>query len=297
MKTLPAGLQDHLDTGATTLAWCWRVTRADATVMGFTDHDRDLAFDGTTFAAATGFTASEVASTLGLSVDNLDVEGALSSEAITEADIAAGLYDGATVEVWRVNWADTSQRVLMRKGAIGEIARSGIAFTAELRGLAHALDQTRGRTYQRTCDADLGDSRCKIDLDDEAFKGSGTVTAASDDRIVQASGLDGFASGWFSHGLVTWTGGANAGRSMEVRAHTLSGETAFLTLWHAMPDAIAADDTFTGTAGCDRTFDPCTAKFDHAVNYRGFPHMPGNDRAFGYVVGESGDNDGGSFFN
>jgi uncharacterized phage protein (TIGR02218 family) len=106
VKTLPAGLQAHLDTGATTLAWCWKVTRTDATVMGFTDHDRDLVFDGVTFAAATGFTASEAVSSLGLSVDNLEVEGALAAAAITEEDLAAGLYDGAGVELWRVNWAD-----------------------------------------------------------------------------------------------------------------------------------------------------------------------------------------------
>jgi hypothetical protein len=56
MKHLPASLQSHLDTGATTLAWCWRVTRGDGGVLGFTDHDRDLTFDGTTFQAATGFT-------------------------------------------------------------------------------------------------------------------------------------------------------------------------------------------------------------------------------------------------
>jgi hypothetical protein len=48
--------------------------------------------------------------------------------------------------------------------------------------------------------------------------------------------------------------------------------------------------------------DPATAYAravvgDNIANFRGFPHMPGNDRAFAYVVGESGENDAGSFFN
>ena len=60
MKTLPPGMQAHLDTGATTLAWCWRLIRRDGVAFGFTDHDRGLVFDGTTFEAATGFTASEI---------------------------------------------------------------------------------------------------------------------------------------------------------------------------------------------------------------------------------------------
>src|SRR5262245_57555259 len=115
MKTLPAGLQDHLDTGVTTLCWCWKLTRADGAVMGFTDHDEDVVFGAVAYAAATGFSASEIQSQLGLAVDNLTAMGALSSAAITEADLAAGLYDDAAIEIWRVNWAAPDQRVLMRK--------------------------------------------------------------------------------------------------------------------------------------------------------------------------------------
>ena len=137
MKLLPPGLQTHLDSGATTLAWCWRLTRGDGTRLGFTDHDRDLAFDGTTFEAATGFTATEIKDAVGLSVDNLEVTSALRSDSLNEDHLAAGLYDDAAVEIWRVNWADTAQRVLMRKGSLGEVRRSGAAITAEVRGLAH----------------------------------------------------------------------------------------------------------------------------------------------------------------
>jgi uncharacterized phage protein (TIGR02218 family) len=141
MKILPTALQAHLDTGTTTLAWCWRITRADDAGFGFTDHDRDLAFDGTVFEAATGFTASEIKDALGLAVDNLEVSSALRSDRLNEDDLAAGLYDDAAVEIWRVNWADTDSRVLMRSGSLGEVRRSGAAFTAEVRGLAHYLQQ------------------------------------------------------------------------------------------------------------------------------------------------------------
>ena len=302
MKTLPAGLQTHLDSGATTLCWCWKLTRGDATVLGFTDHDRDVTFDGTTYGAATGFTASEIASSLGLAVDNLETQGALSAAAITEADLAAGAYDGATVEIWRVNWADTSQKVLMRKGTLGEVSRGEVAFTAEVRGLAQQLDQASGRTCQRTCDADVGDARCGVDLDagsspgGVAFKGAGTVTAVSDDRILTVSGLDAFDGGWFAYGKLTWSGGANDGLVGEVKAHA-KGTSVTLTLWLRAARTVTAGDAFDITAGCDKTFATCKAKFDNIVHFRGFPHMPGNDKAFSYVVGDSGENDGGSFFN
>jgi uncharacterized phage protein (TIGR02218 family) len=277
MKNLPAPLQAHLDTGATTLAWCWRVTRNDGTRLGFTDHDRDLAFDGTVFEAATGFTASEIKDALGLSVDNLEVSSALKSDRLSEDDLAAGLYDDAAVEIWRVNWADTESRVLMRSGSLGEVRRSGAAFTAEVRGLAHYLQQPKGRLYQSGCDADLGDSRCGIDLANPAFRGTGTVLAAASPRLFAASGLAAFTAGWFTRGLVTFTSGANAGRAQEVKRHTLSGADATIELWQPMASAIAPGDTFTVAAGCDKQFSTCKAKFANAANFRGFPHIPGPD--------------------
>jgi uncharacterized phage protein (TIGR02218 family) len=293
MKSLPPSLQAHLDTGTTTLAWCWRLTRADGIRIGFTDHDRNLTFDGTTFEAASGFTATDIKDAVGLSVDNLEVSSALRSDALSEDDLAAGLYDDAAVEIWRVNWADPDQRALMRSGSLGEVRRSGLSFTAEVRGLAHYLQQPKGRLYQYGCDADLGDTRCGIDLDDLAFRGIGTVTAASSLRLFSASGLDSFATDWFTRGLVTFTSGANAGRRQEVKRHVAGVEATF-ELWQPMAHVIEPGDAFLVTAGCDKHFATCQAKFDNAVNFRGFPHIPGN--AFLTAVARPGDpaNDGGS---
>jgi len=297
MKSLPAGMQAHLDSGATTLCWCWKVTLTDGTAMGFTDHDRDVAFDSVTYEAASGFTATEIQSSLGLSVDNLEVDSALSSGRIDADDLAAGRYDDAAVEIWRVNWEDPNERVLVRKGNVGEVSRGELAFTAEIRGLAHKLNQPQGRTYSRACDADLGDARCGIDLDDPAHKGTLTVTAVSEDRILTVSGVAAFDDGWFTRGTLTWTGGNNDGVAQEVRRHENDGAAVTVTLWQAAPLAVEIGDTATIQTGCDKSFETCKQKFANADNFRGFPHMPGNDVAFSYVVGEDGDNDGGSFFN
>jgi uncharacterized phage protein (TIGR02218 family) len=266
-------MQAHLDSGATTLCHCWKVTRTGAAAMGFTDHDRPLTFDGLTFEAASGFEATALESGLGLSVPNQDIAGALSSAAITEDDLAAGRYDGAGVEIWRVNWADVTQRLLIAKGEIGEVRRDAMGFTAELRGIAHRLNAAQGRHYQFACDADVGDARCKVDLNATAFKGAGSVTAAANSRELSASGLGAFADGWFAGGRLVWTSGANAGLSQTVKSHI----GAALTLWEAMPFAIAAGDGFTVTAGCDKRFATCKAKFANGLNFRGSPLMPGND--------------------
>ena len=191
-----------------------------------------------------------------------------------------------------MNWAAPAQRVLMSKASIGEIGRGRLGFTAELRGLAHRFDQAEGRTYQRMCDADLGDARCRASVSSSAA----TVTGADGDRTIGCTGLSAFASGHFRHGRMVWTGGANAGLAGEVKVHR-GGGIARIELWERAPRPVLAGDTFDVWPGCDKSFDTCRSKFSNGDNFRGFPHMPGNDRAFAYVTGESGEHDGGSFFN
>jgi uncharacterized phage protein (TIGR02218 family) len=288
MKTLSPALQAHLDSGTTTLAWCWRITRADGGSFGFTDHDRSLVFDGTDFEPESGLTASEIRSGSDLAVDAQDAEGVLRSDRITETDIADGRWDAAQVELWRVNWADTSQRVLMRRGAVGQIRRGRLAFVAEVRSLAHVLDQSVGRTFQATCDAALGDARCGVDLEDPAFRATGVVTSLNGDRGLTASGLGGFAGGWFTHGVLDWTGGASAGRRVEVAGHTAAGGIVTVTLLEAPVRSVTPGDAFTIRAGCDKRIETCAAKFGNVVNFRGFPHIPGQDSVLRYATRDGG---------
>jgi len=284
MKTLPTGLQAHLDDGTTTLAWCWRLTRNDGQVFGFTDHDLPLTFDGTTFTPESGFAASEIRSGSDLAVDSQDAVGVLTSTTITETDILDGRWDNAAVEIWRVNWQDVSQRVMMRRGGIGQVRRGRLHFVAEMRSLSHVLGQTVGRTFQATCGAALRDARCGVDLTAAANKGTGNVAGVVGDRGFTTTDLGAFADGWFALGLVTWTSGANAGRKAEVLSHKLSGALATVTLLEKPVRPIQLNDAFTITAGCDKSFATCQAKFANAVNFRGFPYIPGQDTIIRYAA-------------
>lgn len=290
MKSLSPQLQAHLDAGTTTLSWCWRITRTDGGVFGFTDHDRTLYLIGTEFEPESGLTASEVRSGSDLSVDAQDAQGVLTSDRITETDILDGRWDNAEVELWRVNWADTSQRVLMRRGVIGQIRRGRLAFVAEMRSQAHVLGQTVGRMFQATCDATLGDARCRVNLDAPSFKGTGSVIDMLRDRAFTASGLGGFAAGWFAFGTVTWTSGVNAGRQAEVLSHDLVDGIAILTLLEAPVRPIGEGDAFIIRAGCDKRIATCHAKFANVANFRGFPHIPGQDAVLRYATRDGGHN-------
>lgn len=275
-------LAGHLAGGATTLCHCWRLERRDGQVMGFTDHDEALSFAGTAYEPEAGFEASEIATRLGLGVDTLDVSGALASDRLSGADLEAGLYDDAAVEIWRVNWQRPEERVKVAAGSIGEVRRADGAFTAEIRGLTHRLDQERGRVFQFGCDAELGDGRCRVATDATAFMAEAMVAEVTGGRAFRAEGIEGRADGWFTHGRLAWTGGANAGLSAEVRAHRAADGV--IELWQAPLRPIATGDAFRVVAGCDKQFETCRGKFANQLNFRGFPHMPGNDFAISYIA-------------
>jgi len=284
MKQFPESLQTHLDSGTTTLAWCWRLTRNDGAVFGFTDHDLSLTFDGTTFEPESGFTASEIRSGSDLSVDAQEAEGVLTSDIIAETDILDGRWDNAAVEIWRVNWADTSSRALLRRGAIGQLRRGRLHFVAEMRSLAHVLGQTIGRTFQASCDAALGDARCGVDMNDPTFKATGTVVALSGDRGFAVSGLSGFAEGWFALGTLQWFTGANTGRKAEILSHMISGVNVIVTMLEEPIRPIEVGDAFDILAGCNKRFETCQSKFTNAINFRGFPHIPGQNTVIRYAA-------------
>lgn len=173
MRTLPTGLAASLGQGgAGRLATCWIVTRLDGARLGFTDHDQSLTLNEVVCTAQTGMTAGAAEAELGAKPGTAAVQGVLDSGAIAEADIAAGLYDRCAVEAWRLDWGAPSQAMLLWRGLIVRIVRDGNGYVAEVEGPLSALQYVVGRTYQRTCDAVLGDSRCQVDLTLPANKGA-----------------------------------------------------------------------------------------------------------------------------
>jgi uncharacterized phage protein (TIGR02218 family) len=277
MRVLDIGLAAHLAQGETTLATCWKLLRNDGVVLGFTDHDRLLSFGGTDFVPAHGLDGGEVPSKLGAQVETSDVLGVLHAEAITEDDILLGRFDGALVETWRVNWTDVSQRVRLRSDTIGEIVREDGTFRAELRSAQQGLNATRGRVYQGLCDAAVGDARCGVDLSGPARRGYATVLAIEDQHRLLVDGLGGFAENWFGFGAAEWTDGRRIGLRDGVVTHRRGSGGDVLSFAIAVGDWVVAGDTLAVTAGCDRQFATCKDKYGNAVNFRGFPHIPGSD--------------------
>ncbi len=290
-----ASLYAHLKSGVTTTCRAWAVTRRDGQQFGFTDHDKGLSFDGIDFKADSGLTSRALQQTTGLAVDNTEAVGALSDAVVTEADLLSGRYDSAEVVAWLVNWANVADRVVQFRGTIGEVTRSAGAFRAELRGLTEALNQPQGRVFQRSCGAILGDRRCGFDLTEPGYSAQSAAGAVFDRRQFTFSALPGFDDRWFERGRLVVLSGAAAGMVGLIKIDRQGSAGREVELWQSLGADIAPDDLVRVEAGCDKQPGTCRAKFSNFLNYRGFPHLPGDDWLSAYPSSSRPQN-GGSLF-
>lgn len=278
-------LQTHLNSEELTLAQCVKLTRKDATVLGFSTNNLDVIYDGVTYAALSSLSASAQVNNVGTGVDNMEAVGILDSELITDTDLLAGKYDGAAIEVFVINWANLgSGRVLLFSGWIGNVGLVDGQFKAEIRSKSQRLSQSVGELTSPTCRVHrLGDARCGLTAGQMAtFQHADALVTAVVDNRNMTFGSDAAATGYYSEGLVTFDddagGGLNAGLSREIKEHTLTGGAAVLELQEAFPFDVEVGDSATLEAGCDRLLTTCRDKFENVVNFRGEPTVPGNDQ-------------------
>lgn len=272
MKVISNELKSHLANEVTTLANCWKITRRDKVVLGFTDHDEDILYDGINYLAYSGFTPSAVADNSELAVDNLDVEGIINSDFIKDKDLQSGLYDFAEVEIFMLNYNDLSQgSIKLRQGWVGEVSFGKSAFKAEIRGLMQSFSQKIGQIYSPSCRANLGDVKCGVDL--AGFTVSGTITSVESNRVFEDNSRNEEA-GWFSLGFLSFTSGNNSGLSMEIKSFGNNK----IELVLPMAYQVQVGDNYSMIVGCDKTLSTCKDKFSNVVNFRGEPHIPGLDQ-------------------
>lgn len=262
----------------TTMARAWMVRRDDGLVLGFTDHDAVLAFEGVRFRPDHGMSARALVQATGLSVDNSEAEGALSDDAITEMDVLAGRWDGAQVRMWEVDWTDVASRRLVFAGSLGEIVRSRGAFRAELRGLSEPLNAARGRVFHPRCSARLGDRHCKRIVSGDTFATQAVVADIRDGGVLTFADFPPYETGWFERGSLSVLTGSAKGLHASIKNDTARpGGGRDIELWQALGMSPMAGDRVRLVAGCDKRAETCRKKFDNLLNFRGFPHLPPED--------------------
>jgi uncharacterized phage protein (TIGR02218 family) len=277
MRTISVALQAHLESELTTLAMCWKILRRDAVVKAYTDHDDPVVYDGVTYTPLESGRPSPYRQNAQLTPASLDLEMAFSTAAGTDAELRAGLYDHAEAWTFLINWADTSMGIVkLARGRLGEVEIRDNQARIEFRSLTQLLVTPVGRIYTPECDATLGDTRCKVAL--AGYTKAGTVGTVTDQKTFTIAGAAaGQADAYYAYGKITFSTGLNAGISMQVESYAAS--TNLVTLLEPMPFAVAAGNAFSLVAGCDRRFESCKTRFSNKDNFRGFPHIPGLDKA------------------
>ncbi len=279
MRSIPSGLLTHLQGQALTVAFGCLVERADGLRLALTTADIDCTISGVpidgvatgsvTYLSEPGLDASNIRSTSGLEVDNL--EGVLTEGGVvTRADILRGLWDGAAWTLFQFNRADISQGfVVLKAGHLGNIQPRVGKFVVEMRDLRQALQAEHSVVLQPDCRHDLGDAKCGVNL--ASFTDTITVTGVTSAQVFTHSSTR--ADDFFGNGHITWLTGANVGVRVKVKTYASASDT--FTLAEPMLSAIQIGDTATAVAGCrKRRTEDCAAKFSNVLNFGGWPDKP-----------------------
>ncbi len=267
---------DWLAPELTSIAFCWRLARRDGVTLGFTSHDQDIWRDGLRYRAAPGMVPSSVERTTSLEPDSVDLAGILTSDAITDADLSAGRWDDARLTLFVIDWSQNEgEAVHLIAGTLGAVQMAGGRFEVELRGPSSVLEAPVTELTSPDCRAKLGDQRCRVDMAGRSV--TMIVTASAGRTLTIASPL---TEGSFAYGELRWLSGANAGLSTTIARN--GGLTVTLAELPAL--AVVAGDLAVLYEGCDRRFATCRDRFSNTLNFRGEPHLPGNDLLTRYVA-------------
>jgi uncharacterized phage protein (TIGR02218 family) len=260
----------------TNLAFLWRLERRDGVTLGFTSHDKDITLGGLIYRATPGMLPSAIVRTDGFDADTVELAGALTSDALTQADLQAGRWDGASLWLSAVDWTNAVlDPVALVRGELGAIEINDGRFNAELRGPTSLLDAPVVEETQPECRASLGDKRCRVDL--APLRVDTTVMSASGAAITLAGTA---ADGVYAFGRLRWIDGKNGGLINQI----IASAGAVVTLREPAAFVPVAGTRVELTQGCDRRFATCTGRFANAANFRGEPQLPGNDLLTRYAT-------------
>lgn len=261
-----------------TIAMLWRVERRDGIALGFAAHDRDIIVDHVRYHAAPGMLPSAIEIDDGLDPLDMDIAGALSHDLIRSDDLAAGRWDHAAVRIGLIDWHEPGEGAgWFWNGHLGAVSMEGNGFSAELRGLKAQLDQPFVPVASPSCRAEFCGLGCGLSR--AAYEHVGVVDTATDDALVFA-GVDGAAASGFVHGSVRWISGRNAGLRADIIASTEAG----LQIDGALLHSPQPGDRAVLLEGCDKSLATCAGRFGNARNFRGEPHLPGNDLLTRFAV-------------
>jgi len=280
MRTITTSFQTHLENEVQTVALCWRILRRDGTNYYFTDHDDTIVWDGATYTPIDSGSPSNYRHNSDLSPNNVDFDWMFGSTSGRDAELRAGLFDYAQMWTFRINWDDTSTSsgiVKLAYGRLGEVQIRDEQAKIELRTLTQILSNPIGSIYTPECRTSLGSTLCNVLTTSTVYTRTGAIASIINNQNFSISGdAAGQIESFYNYGKMTFSSGGNSGITMQILGYSTSNAVA---LYEPLPFTLSTGDTFTAVAGCDRRFATCKDRFSNKDNFRGFPHIPGMDKA------------------
>lgn len=258
-----------------TQALCWRLERRDGAGLAATSHDQAMPVDGIVHDPSPAITPAAIDHRLGLEPQSAEVSGVLGGAALAEDDLALGRWDGAAARLVAAPWDGVGTSTLLVAGEVGVVGIANGAFSADLRGTAAKLDAPPCPTTSPECRAELGDRHCRVAM------AARIVRAVVTSSAMPAIGVDVTVDGRFVGGTMRVLSGALTG----LRARIGNVGVARVDLAEALRRELAAGDRIELEEGCDKRFATCADRFANAANFRGEPHLPGNDLLTRYPGG------------
>lgn len=252
-----------------TIATWWRVLRRDGVALGFTTHDRDIWLGGILHCGTPGIVPSAIRRSADFEPDSAEIEGVLSHESITSADLATGRFDDAHVLVGIVDWVSWESQVLYR-GTIGSVSQEAGKFVAELQSRKSELLRDAIPRTSPMCRASFCGPGCNLSAVRYTHDAVLVMHDAAENSVTLASAVHGPL---LAGGFLRWLDGPQAGMTMNV----VAAEGLTLVLDSPIDAAVKAGARAVLREGCDRTLGTCSARFANSPNFQGEPFLPGND--------------------
>jgi len=192
----------------------------------------------------------------------------LRHEAIAASELIGGLYDYADMEIGVVNW-ETRECMALFFGNVGTIELREQSFLTELRSAKSLLEKDLVPRTSPNCRAVFCGRGCNLSA------AHFTITKKAVEIDVEANlvKFEVVDPKLFVEGGLRFVDGPQTGLSFAILEATNRG---------FVLDRPVATETPIGsrarlTQGCSHSLDECATRFGNAINFRGEPHLPGND--------------------
>ena len=258
------------------------ITLTNGIILYYTSADKNITYNSNTYIS-TNMEKGDISETIGLSVDNLPIDMyPKDTDFIGDIQFAEacrnGTFDGVYLQLDYAYYTEgwDNEPLVLEERFVGKldicdndgIGKNHVKFEvkAPTEDLTIKLPQN---VCQTSCPYTLYGAGCNVDK--SICSENSSVSANTTQKIINCGLIK--PNGYYQNGVILFTSGKNINIKRGIKYHTNGVLTLNLPLLYAP----SVGDTFTVSAGCDKTMATCKNKFNNLANFGGTPFIPNPD--------------------